>query len=126
MQIFKDAIEAIEDLLKSSTHLHKCKANYGTIAGLGFERRHWKEEYCNCHMAKGRAVLEMLKKEINKPELKSMTVHEWAFGKKDVRLCARCGVNSEFRCADHEFCANCTDAIEVQTSQHSYDPGKIT
>jgi len=63
-QIFKDAVEAIEGLLKNSTHVYKCKANHGTIVDGGGERRNWKEEYCNCHMAKGRAVLELLKKEI--------------------------------------------------------------
>lgn len=61
-QIIADAIEAIEDLLKNSTHVYKCKANHGTIVDNGREYRNWKEEFCNCHMKKGRAVLELLRK----------------------------------------------------------------
>lgn len=59
-QILSDAIEAIEELLKNSTHVYKCKANHGTIVDGGGERRNWKDEYCNCHMKKGKSVLSLL------------------------------------------------------------------
>ena len=61
-QIISDAIEAIEDLLKHTTHKLSCKANHGTICTNGFESRNWHEPSCTCHMKKGKAVLELLKK----------------------------------------------------------------
>lgn len=57
-QLLADAIEAIEDLLKGSTHRYSCKANNGVSNGF----RLWEEKSCNCHMLKGRAVLTLLKK----------------------------------------------------------------